>query len=121
MIQAVYAKAAPILAPLFLVIAILGWGGYVIQWGTIKKLQGELLKDKDKQIQVIVDTQDIAKEVSKVYEGQTNTREIHYEKIKGDTETIIKTNTVFLNVCISDDGVQHYNNYIASNGIEPGK
>lgn len=121
MIQAVYAKAAPFLTPLFLVLALLGWGGYILQWGEIKSLQGALIKDKDKKIEVIVQTQDIAKEISKLYENTRVEKEIVYEKVQGDTHTIVKTDTVFLNTCISDVGVHHYNNYLATLASESGE
>lgn len=77
-------------------------------------LQTQLLTDKERKIEVIVDTQEIANAMAKGFSEQQVQREIIYEKVKGDTETIVKQDTVFLNVCISDNGMQHYNNFVSS-------
>lgn len=77
-------------------------------------LQSQLLTDKENKIEVIIDTQEIANAMAKGFSEQQIQREIIYEKVKGDTETIVKQDTVFLNVCISDDGMQHYNDFVSS-------
>lgn len=77
-------------------------------------LQSEILDSRENKIEVIVDTTEIANALSKGYSESVLEREIIYEKVKGDTETIVKQDTVFLNVCISDGGMQHYNNFVSS-------
>lgn len=77
-------------------------------------LQSQLLTDKENKIEVIIDTQEIANAMAKGFSEQQIQREIIYEKVKGDTETIVKQDTVFLNVCISDGGMQHYNDFVSS-------
>lgn len=77
-------------------------------------LQTMLLENREKKIEVIVSTQEIADALSKDYQKGVIEREIIYEKIKGDTQVITKQDTVFLNVCFSDTGVQHYNEFVSS-------
>ena len=109
-----FQKIQPLLLVFFIVLsAVLGVTCLLISTkNTI--LQSQLLLDKEKKIEVIIDTQEIANAMSKGFSEQQVQREIIYEKVKGDTETIVKQDTVFLNVCISDGGMQHYNNYVSS-------
>ena len=109
-----FQKIQPLLLVFFIVLsAVLGVTCLLISTkNTI--LQSQLLLDKEKKIEVIIDTQEIANAMSKGFSEQQVQREIIYEKVKGDTETIVKQDTVFLNVCISDDGMQHYNDFVSS-------
>ena len=109
-----FQKIQPLLLVFFIVLsAVLGVTCLLISTkNTI--LQSQLLLDKEKKIEVIIDTQEIANAMSKGFSEQQIQREIIYEKVKGDTETIVKQDTVFLNVCISDVGMQHYNDFVSS-------
>ena len=109
-----FQKIQPLLLVFFIVLsAVLGVTCLLISTkNTI--LQSQLLLDKEKKIEVIIDTQEIANAMSKGFSEQQVQREIIYEKVKGDTETIVKQDTVFLNVCISDVGMQHYNDFVSS-------
>lgn len=107
-------KIQPLLLVFFIVLSVV-LGVICLLLGTKNiMLQSQLLVNKENKIEVIVDTQEIANAMAKGFSEQQVQREIIYEKIKGDTETIVKQDTVFLNVCISDDGMQHYNNFISS-------
>ena len=64
-------------------------------------LQTMLLENREKKIEVIVNTQEIADALSKEYQKGVIEREIIYEKIKGDTQVITKQDTVFFNSCSS--------------------
>lgn len=107
-------KIQPLLLVFFIVLSVV-LGVICLLLGTKNiMLQSQLLVNKEKKIEVIVDTQEIANAMAKGFSEQQVQREIVYEKVKGDTETIVKQDTVFLNVCISDDGMQHYNNFVSS-------
>lgn len=107
-------KIQPLLLVFFIVLSVV-LGVICLLLGTKNiLLQSQLLVNKENKIEVIVDTQEIANAMSKGFSEQQVQREIIYEKVKGDTETIVKQDTVFLNVCISDDGMQHYNNFVSS-------
>lgn len=107
-------KIQPLLLVFFIVLSVV-LGVVCLLLGTKNMLlQSQLLTDKENKIEVIIDTQEIANAMSKGFSEQQIQREIIYEKVKGDTETIIKQDTVFLNVCISDGGMQHYNNFVSS-------
>lgn len=107
-------KIQPLLLVFFIVLSVV-LGVICLLLGTKNiMLQSQLLVNKEKKIEVIVDTQKIANAMAKGFSEQQVQREIIYEKVKGDTETIVKQDTVFLNVCISDDGMQHYNNFVSS-------
>ena len=71
-------------------------------------LQSQLLTDKENKIEVIIDTQEIANAMAKGFSEQQVQREIIYKKVKGETETIVKQDTVFLNVCMSEDASQDW-------------
>ena len=91
----------------------------VVRGHTITTLQSKLIDQQGKEIKVVLDTTQLSGEITDSYVKEKHTHEVRYEKVKGDMETIIKENTVFLNTCISDDGVQHYNNFVsATNGSE---
>lgn len=109
-----FQKIQPLLLVFFIVLsAVLGVTCLLVSTkNTI--LQSQLLLDKENKIEVIIDTQEIANAMSKGFSEQQVQREIIYEKVKGDTETIVKQDTVFLNVCISDGGMQHYNDFVSS-------
>lgn len=107
-------KIQPLLLVFFIVLSVV-LGVICLLLGTKNiMLQSQLLVNKENKIEVIVDTQEIANAMAKGFSEQQVQREIIYEKVKGDTETIVKQDTVFLNVCISDDGMQHYNNFVSS-------
>lgn len=107
-------KIQPLLLVFFIVLSVV-LGVICLLLGTKNiLLQSQLLEKKENKIEVIVDTQEIANAMAKGFSEQQVQREIVYEKIKGDTETIVKQDTVFLNVCISDGGMQHYNNFVSS-------
>lgn len=107
-------KIQPLLLVFFIVLSVV-LGVICLLLGTKNiMLQSQLLVNKENKIEVIVDTQKIANAMAKGFSEQQVQREIIYEKVKGDTETIVKQDTVFLNVCISDDGMQHYNNFVSS-------
>lgn len=92
----------------------------VVRGHTITNLQSKLIEQQDKEIKVILDTTELAGAITDKYVNEKHTHEVRYEKVKGDVETIIKENTVFLNTCISDDGVQLYNNFVSTTtGTEP--
>lgn len=109
-----FQKIQPLLLIFFIIMsAVLGVTCLVL--GTkMVLLQSELLTERENKIEVIVDTQEIANAMAKGFSEQQVQREIIYEKVKGDTETIVKQDTVFLNVCISDNGMQHYNDFVSS-------
>ena len=109
-----FQKIQPLLLVFFIILsAVLGVTCLLVSTkNTI--LQSQLLLDKENKIEVIIDTQEIANAMSKGFSEQQVQREIIYEKVKGDTKTIVKQDTVFLNVCISDDGMQHYNDFVSS-------
>ena len=107
-------KIQPLLLVFFIILSAV-LGVICLLLGTKNMLlQSQLLTDKENKIEVIIDTQEIANAMAKGFSEQQIQREIIYEKVKGDTETIVKQDTVFLNVCISDDGMQHYNNFVSS-------
>lgn len=107
-------KIQPLLLVFFIVLSVV-LGVICLLLGTKNiMLQSQLLEKKENKIEVIVDTQEIANAMAKGFSEQQVQREIIYEKVKGDTETIVKQDTVFLNVCISDGGMQHYNDFISS-------
>lgn len=107
-------KIQPLLLVFFIVLSVV-LGVICLLLGTKNiMLQSQLLEKKENKIEVIVDTQEIANAMAKGFSEQQVQREITYEKVKGDTETIVKQDTVFLNVCISDGGMQHYNNFVSS-------
>lgn len=107
-------KIQPLLLVFFIVLSVV-LGVICLLLGTKNiMLQSQLLEKKENKIEVIVDTQEIANAMAKGFSEQQVQREIIYEKVKGDTETIVKQDTVFLNVCISDGGMQHYNNFVSS-------
>lgn len=113
-ITSVFQKIQPLLLVFFIILSVvltvmcLGLSTRNIN------LQNKLLEDRSQKIEVIVNTQELANVLAEAYSKDRSTREIVYEKVKGDTETIIKENTVFLNNCISDFGMQHYNNFVSS-------
>ncbi|MBS7344241.1 MAG: hypothetical protein KIG60_01020 [Caryophanon sp.] len=114
MTWAAFQKIQPLVLIFFIVLSVI-LGVICLLLGTKNMmLQSQLLVNKENKIEVIVDTTEIANALSKGYSESKIEREIIYEKIKGDTETIVKHDTVFLNVCISDDGMQHYNNFVSS-------
>lgn len=107
-------KIQPLLLVFFIVLSVV-LGVICLLLGTKNMLlQSQLLTDKENKIEVVIDTQEIANAMAKGFSEQQVQREIIYEKVKGETETIVKQDTVFLNVCISDDGMQHYNNFVSS-------
>lgn len=107
-------KIQPLLLVFFILLSVV-LGVICLLLGTKNMLlQSQLLTDKENKIEVIIDTQEIANAMAKGFSEQQVQREVIYEKVKGETETIVKQDTVFLNVCISDDGMQHYNNYVSS-------
>ena len=107
-------KIQPLLLVFFILLSVV-LGVICLLLGTKNMLlQSQLLTDKENKIEVIIDTQEVANAMSKGFSEQQVQREIIYEKVKGDTKTIVKQDTVFLNVCISDDGMQHYNNFVSS-------
>lgn len=107
-------KIQPLLLVFFIILSAV-LGVICLLLGTKNMLlQSQLLTDKENKIEVIIDTQEIANAMAKGFSEQQIQREIIYEKVKGDTETIVKQDTVFLNVCISDDGMQHYNDFVSS-------
>lgn len=109
-----FQKIQPLLLVFFIILSVV-LGVICLILGTKNMmLQTQLLTDKERKIEVIVDTQEIANAMAKGFSEQQVQREIIYEKVKGDTETIVKQDTVFLNVCISDNGMQHYNNFVSS-------
>lgn len=109
-----FQKIQPLVLIFFIVLSVI-LGVICLLLGTKNiMLQSQLLVNKENKIEVIVDTTEIANALSKGYSESKIEREIIYEKVKGDTETIVKHDTVFLNVCISDDGMQHYNNFVSS-------
>ena len=109
-----FQKIQPLLLVFFIILsAVLGVTCLLISTkNTI--LQSQLLTDKENKIEVIIDTQEIANSMAKGFSEQQIQREIIYEKVKGDTKTIVKQDTVFLNACISNDGMQHYNYFVSS-------
>lgn len=86
----------------------------VVRGHTITSLQSKLIEKQGKEIKVVVDATQLSGEITDKYVKEKHTHEVRYEKVKGDMETIIKENTVFLNTCISDDGVQYYNNFVSA-------
>lgn len=109
-----FQKIQPLVLIFFIILSVV-LGVVCLILGTKNMmLQTQLLTDKEKKIEVIVDTQEIANAMAKGFSEQQVQREIIYEKVKGDTETIVKQDTVFLNVCISDNGMQHYNDFVSS-------
>lgn len=107
-------KIQPLLLVFFIILSVV-LGVICLLLGTKNMLlQSQLLTDKENKIEVIIDTQEIANAMAKGFSEQQIQREIIYEKVKGDTETIVKQDTVFLNVCISDGGMQHYNDFVSS-------
>lgn len=107
-------KIQPLLLVFFILLSVV-LGVICLLLGTKNMLlQSQLLTDKESKIEVIIDTQQIANAMAKGFSEQQVQREIIYEKVKGDTETIVKQDTVFLNVCISDGGMQHYNDFVSS-------
>lgn len=107
-------KIQPLLLVFFIILSAV-LGVICLLLGTKNMLlQSQLLTDKENKIEVIIDTQEIANAMAKGFSEQQIQREIIYEKVKGDTETIVKQDTVFLNVCISDGGMQHYNDFVSS-------
>lgn len=109
-----FQKIQPLVLIFFIILSVV-LGVVCLILGTKNMmLQTQLLTDKERKIEVIVDTQEIANAMAKGFSEQQVQREIIYEKVKGDTETIVKQDTVFLNVCISDNGMQHYNDFVSS-------
>ena len=109
-----FQKIQPLIL-LFFVILSIGLGVLCLVLGTKNmNLQAKLIEKQQDKIEVIVDTSEIADALSEQVASEKLEREIIYEKVKGDTETIIKQDTVFLNVCISDSGMQHYNDFVRS-------
>lgn len=109
-----FQKIQPLVLIFFIILSVV-LGVVCLILGTKNMmLQTQLLTDKERKIEVIVDTQEIANVMAKGFSEQQVQREIIYEKVKGDTETIVKQDTVFLNVCISDNGMQHYNDFVSS-------
>ena len=107
-------KIQPLLLVFFIILSAV-LGVICLLLGTKNMLlQSQLLTDKENKIEVIIDTQEIANAMAKGFSEQQIQREIIYEKVKWDTETIVKQDTVFLNVCISDGGMQHYNDFVSS-------
>lgn len=100
---------------LFLVLTTVGFGALsIIRGQVILDLQSKLIEKQDKRIEVIVENVKAANAITDSYVKEKHTHEIRYQQVKGEAETIIKENTVFLNTCISDDGVQHYNQYVST-------
>lgn len=100
---------------LFLLLTSIGLGALcVVRGQTILNLQSRLIEQQDRKIEVVIDTSELATAITDNYVKEKHTHEVRYEQVKGDSETIIKENTVFLNTCISDVGVQHYNQYVSA-------
>ena len=109
-----FQKIQPLVLIFFIVLsAVLGVVCLILGTKNIS-LQTMLLENREKKIEVIVSTQEIADALSKDYQKGVIEREIIYEKVKGDTQVITKQDTVFLNVCFSDAGVQYYNEFVSS-------
>lgn len=109
-----FQKIQPLVLIFFIILSVV-LGVVCLILGTKNMmLQTQLLTDKERKIEVIVDTHEIANAMAKGFSEQQVQREIIYEKVKGDTETVVKQDTVFLNVCISDNGMQHYNDFVSS-------
>mgnify|MGYP003396960531 CR=1 FL=1 len=111
---AIVKELSPLLA-LFFFILSLGFGGLSVYRGeVISNLRGELLKDKDKELKVIVETVDNSNAVATAYELGKSERQVDIKVVKEKANEIIKENTVFLNTCISDDGLYEYNQYLST-------
>lgn len=107
-------KVSPLLMIFFFITSV-GLGVLCLVLGTKNiHLQTRLADKQESKIEVVIHTQELADAISKGFQEQKVQREVIYEKVKGDTETIVKHDTVFLNTCISNDGMQHYNNFISS-------
>lgn len=113
-ITSAFQKIQPLLLLFFIILSVVLTVMCLVLSTRNINLQNRLLEDRSQKIEVIMDTQELAHVLAKNYSKDVVTREIIYEKVKGDTETIVKHDTVFLNVCISDDGMQHYNDFVSS-------
>lgn len=84
----------------------------------ISDLQRDLLVQKDQEIKVIIERNDlVTSEATKYEQGRTEREQIKEFTIK-QVETIVKE-PIYLNTCFSSDGVSVLNGYIhATNASE---
>lgn len=111
---AIIKTLSPLLALFFFILSI-GFGGLAVYRGEVmSSLRDQLIKDKDKEIKVTVETVDNSNAVATAYELGKSERQVDVKVVKEKANEIIKENTVFLNTCISDDGLYSYNQYLST-------
>ena len=111
MVVLIYKKLAPYLAPFFLLTTIVFFAMCVWRGEVILGLQAEAIKDKDKEIKVVIEQHDSENKISLEYEQQKTNKQ--QEKIYVD-RTVEKIITVpsYSNLCFDTDGMQSLNSYI---------
>lgn len=113
MIARIYVLLAPYLAG-FLLITTLAFVVLSVYRGeVISDLQRDLLVQKDQEIKVVIERNDMVNEVANQYEegriDRENTKEITLKQV----ETIVKE-PIYLNTCFDPNGVSVLNGYITA-------
>lgn len=108
-----YRLIAPILAPVFLGIAVLF---AIMVWArdaTIKDLQTKLITNQDQEIRVVLEQQAATNEVSAGYEQKRTDREVTKEYTIREVEKIISVPS-YSSECFDPSGLHAYNEAIAA-------
>ena len=113
MVVLIYRMLAPYLAPLFLLTTIVFFSMCVWRGEVILGLQAEAIKDKDKEIKVVIEQHDSEHKISLEYEQQKTNKQ--QEKIYVD-RTVEKIITVpsYSSVCFDDAWLFQLNSQIAA-------
>lgn len=111
MVVLIYKKLAPYLTPFFMLTTVVFFVIGVIRGEQVMSLQTKFLDNKDKEIRVVVEQQQVAVKISQEYEDR-KTGSIQ-EKVYVDRE-VEKIITVpsYSNMCFDDIGLQYFNGEI---------
>lgn len=115
--KVVLSKLSPLYPYLILVLLVIvaGLGASTMFLSfKVMGLQQDVIDAKLQDINLTIKASEISNEVGTNYVTEKTTKEVEYVQVKGDTQTIIKENTVYRNVCIDGAGVQKYNEFIRS-------
>lgn len=120
MIYAIYKRVSLFLAPLFLLTTLVFAVLTVYRGEIILGLQAELLKDKGKEIKIVIEQVQKLNEVSKEYEETKQTNNTAKQEKLREVEKI-NDQSEHSSVCITTDGLQLYNSIVSNPTDEPSK
>lgn len=113
MVARIYLLLAPYLAGFLFITTIAFVILSVYRGEVISNLQRELLVQKDQEIKVIIERNDMVNDVAnKFEEGRANREQVKELTIK-QVETIVKE-PIYLNTCFDANGVSILNGYITA-------